>query len=160
MRAELLFLLHFGPSWLKASFQPVKTAAINFVNLNPLEKRAEVSRNKKGCPKSFLGQPFKKRLGRLSLIRKTIAAINRTIIPGLERNFAGTSTGSASGIKHFPLWPPAVFTGISARFASLWFIGKSFFLKKILFACCEYKLLAAVFTCDCFVLMNQLTYLI
>ena len=93
------------------------------------------------------------------MIGVAFAAINRTIVPRLERNFAFFSAGSAYSIKHFALRSAVVLTGIAARFASLWLVSEALFLEEILFACGEYKFLAAIYACECFVLMNQLKYL-
>jgi hypothetical protein len=95
----------------------------------------------------------------LSLVREAFAAINRTIFPGLEWDFAGLAARGTHSVEHFALRSAVAFTGIAAGLTSLRFIGESFFLEKVLFACCEHKILSAVFTCDSFVLMNQLEYL-
>lgn len=92
---------------------------------------------------------------------KTIAAIDRTVGSGLERNCAIFAARCANGIIHFALSPatPAVFAGITAVFASLGLVIETLLLIEILFTRSEYKFLAAILANDRFVLKNQWKYL-
>ncbi len=95
----------------------------------------------------------------LSLICKTIAAINRSIVSRLERDLATYSTRCACCVVHLSLLPSAAFTHVAAWFASLGLICKSLFGEKILFACRENEFLTTVFASNVFVLI-QLEYLV
>jgi len=95
------------------------------------------------------------------LVGKTITAIYGAIISGLEWDFAFFAAGSANSVKHLALSSAiaAILAHIAAGLAPLRFIGKTSFLKKILFTCRECKFLSAIFANNCFVLMDQLAYL-
>lgn len=68
------------------------------------------------------------------LFTEAIAAVDRTVCTGLERNFAGTAAGSAYSVKHLALAALAVvgstFAGITAGFAALRLIGEALFSKN------------------------------
>lgn len=96
----------------------------------------------------------------LSLVCKALAAVYRTVIPGLERNLAGFSAGSADSVEHFTRGSASIFAGVAAGLAALGLIGEAFFFKEILLTCRENKFLATVFAYQCFVLMHQLKYLV
>jgi hypothetical protein len=100
------------------------------------------------------GRTFKRLL--LSLSGKTIAAIYRAIVPGLERNLAGFPAGCADCIVHLTLGPAAIFPRSSAGRTSFGFISESLFFKKVLFACSECEFLTAVDAYERFVLMSQI----
>ena len=91
------------------------------------------------------------------MIGETIAAINRAVVSRLERNLARNPAGSADSVKHLTRPSAAVFTGITAGFASLRLVCEPFFREKLLLICCEGELLIAVSAYDCFVLIIQLT---
>ena len=96
--------------------------------------------------------------GRVSckLFTEAIAAVDRTVCAGLERNFAGTAAGSADSVKHLALAALAVvgstFAGIAAGFAALRLIGEALFSKKLLLVGGEGEFLSAIFADDRFVL--------
>ena len=90
------------------------------------------------------------------LFTEAIAAVDRTVCTGLERNFAGTASGSAYSVKHLALAALAVvgstFAGIAAGFAALRLIGEALFSKKLLLVGGEGEFLSAIFADDRFVL--------
>ena len=93
---------------------------------------------------------------RSELFTEAIAAVDRTVCTGLERNFAGTAAGSAYSVKHLALAALAVvgstFAGITAGFAALRLIGEALFSKKLLLVGGEGEFLSAIFADDRFVL--------
>jgi len=86
---------------------------------------------------------------RLTSICKAIAAINRAIFTGLERNLAGFSTFCADSVEHFTaaaiVTASGGLTGIAAGLATLRFIGKTFGSVKFLLAGGELEFSAAFF---------------
>jgi hypothetical protein len=95
----------------------------------------------------------------LSLICKAITAVYRTVVAGLERNFAGSSAFCAHGIIHLSVAGTAAgiaFAGVTARFAALGFIGETFFGEKFLFAGSKSKFAAAVFASKSFVVVHEI----
>ena len=91
---------------------------------------------------------------KLALFGEAIAAINRTVISGLERNFCFASAGSADGREHFLLAGSAIFSGVAAGLASLGFVCEAFFVVEVLFACSKNEFRAAVFANKGFVLKH------
>ena len=89
-------------------------------------------------------------------LSEALAAVDRTVCTGLERNFAGTAAGSAYSVKHLALAALAVvgstFAGITAGFAALRLIGEALFSKKLLLVGGEGEFLSAIFADDRFVL--------
>jgi hypothetical protein len=92
-----------------------------------------------------------------SLIGEAIAAINRTIIPRLERNLAFLAARSANSVKHLTLSPaPAIiFAYIAACLTPLRFVCETSLVKEILLTCRKYEFLPTISTDDRLVLMNQ-----
>jgi hypothetical protein len=84
---------------------------------------------------------------------EAIAAIYRAIVPGLKRNLALFSAGSAYGVEHLALRAPVVFTRAAAGFASSGLVCEPFFLKEILLGRRKYEFLTAICTYQSFVLM-------
>ena len=82
------------------------------------------------------------------LFTEAIAAVDRTVCTGLERNFAGTAAGSAYSVKHLALAALAV---VGSTFA-LRLIGEALFSKKLLLVGGEGEFLSAIFADDRFVL--------
>lgn len=82
----------------------------------------------------------------LSSVCKAIAAIYRTIITRFKRNFASFATSCTSGFEHFSVAAisSGIFTSITAGFASLWFICKTFGCIKFLFTCSKFEFGPAV----------------
>ena len=91
------------------------------------------------------------------LFTETITAINGAVIAGLKGNFAGFATFGANGVEHLALaalaaTAPVCFAGIAAIFATLGFIGETFFSVEFLLIGGENELGATVFAGDSFVL--------
>jgi hypothetical protein len=89
---------------------------------------------------------------------ETIAAINRAIITGLERNLAGSAAFRANGIIHLALAAVAAgvpFAGIPAGLAPLRFVGEPSLSIKFLFLRGENEFLATVYANECFVLIHK-----
>ena len=72
-----------------------------------------------------------------------IAAINGSVIAGLEGNFCFFAATSASSCEKFSLGLGRVFLSVAASFASLRFVLETFFCVEFLFACSEYELVTA-----------------
>jgi len=90
----------------------------------------------------------------LSLLRKAVAAINRTIVSRLKRNSGFTATGRTGCGEHFSRRCAAVFSGVAAGLASLGLVCKAFFSVELLLTCSENKLRATILTGQCFVLSH------
>ena len=98
----------------------------------------------------------------LSSIAETIAAINGTIVAGLERNFAGSSTLSTDCIIHLTVSAVAagvLLPGITAGLAALRLIGETLLSEEFLLLRGENEFLTAVFANDCFVLIHEIPLL-
>lgn len=91
---------------------------------------------------------------KLSLLGKTIAAVNRTVCLRLEGNFGFAAAGRAGSSEHFSRAGAAVFTGIAAGLASLRFVLEAFLSVEVLFARGEDKFCAAVFANEGLVLIH------
>ena len=74
-----------------------------------------------------------------------LAAINRTILPGFERNFCFAAAGSAGGGVHFFLGFDFVFACIAALFATLGLVNEAALCIEFLFAGGESELFSAFF---------------
>jgi hypothetical protein len=84
-----------------------------------------------------------------SVLCKAFAAIHRTVVPRLERNFASFAARSAYSVKHLTVTAlgiaSCIFTCIAARFAALRLIGEALFSKKFLLASSKFEFSSAVF---------------
>jgi len=101
----------------------------------------------------------------LSLVRKTITAINGTITSRLEGNLAAPAAVSANRVKHFALAfataaASVVLRDVTARLAPYRLVREAFFRKEILLTCRKHEFFPAVPADDCFVLMDQSKYLL
>ncbi len=85
---------------------------------------------------------------------KAFAAVNRSVIAGLERNFCFLATVCTNSCKEFSCSLACVLSCVTASFASLRFILKSACFVEFLFTGGENKFLAAVLTYQCFVLIH------
>ena len=74
-----------------------------------------------------------------------LAAINRTILSGFERNFCFAAAGSAGGGVHFFLGFDFVFACIAALFATLGLVNEAALCIEFLFAGGESELFSAFF---------------
>lgn len=74
-----------------------------------------------------------------------LAAINRTILSGFERNFCFAAAGSAGGGVHFFLGFDFVFACIAALFAALGLVNEAALCIEFLFAGGESELFSAFF---------------
>ena len=75
---------------------------------------------------------------------KALAAKNRSVAGGLERNLCFFSALSASYAEKLSLGLSCVLSLVTASLASLGLILEALLCKKLLFACCENKLLTAI----------------
>jgi hypothetical protein len=75
---------------------------------------------------------------------EAFAAINGTILFGLERYFAGLAARRANRIEHFPC-TSVVPARIAAGFAALGLVSEALFLIEILLTGGEHELFAAFF---------------
>jgi hypothetical protein len=93
---------------------------------------------------------------RLSLV-ETLAAIDRTIIPGLERNLAGSAAVCADCIVHLTLTTAVagvLLACVTACLAALGFVLETAFRIKFLFTGSENEFLTAVSANESFVLIH------
>ena len=67
------------------------------------------------------------------MLLKALAAVNGSVIAGLERNLRGFSTFRANCIKHFTLAATLILAGSTAGFAAYGFVLESFFRVELLF---------------------------
>lgn len=78
---------------------------------------------------------------------KTFAAVNGSIVGGLEGNFcffATVCTCSCEEFFRFFSRFACVLSDLTASFTSLGLVLEAFFCIEFLFACCKYKLLSAI----------------
>ena len=75
--------------------------------------------------------------------REALAAINRSVARGLERNLARLAAFRADGVEHFSLFATGVLSLRTAVLASLGFVLESLFRIELLLAGGEHELVAA-----------------
>ena len=79
---------------------------------------------------------------------KAFAAINRTVVTGLERHSCFAAAGRAGRREHFSFPSRSVLSCIAASFASLGLVYKPFFSIELLLAGSESKFFPALFADD------------
>ena len=85
------------------------------------------------------------------LLAEAVAAVNRTVGTGLERNFAGLAATCADRIIHLTVAAAtgrALLTGRAAVLATLGLIGETLFRVEFLLAGGEGEALSAIFADD------------
>ena len=87
-------------------------------------------------------------------IGKALAAINRTVLTGLERHSGLLAAIRANRRIHFTFPSGGVLAGVAAGLAALGFIHKALRRVKLLLPGCEYKFLAAFLTDESLVLVH------
>jgi hypothetical protein len=85
------------------------------------------------------------------LLRKAFAAVNRTVLTGLERNLGFATASSTSSGEPLSFAAGGVFASIPAGFATLGFIYETFFSVEFLFSGGEYEFISAFFAGESFV---------
>lgn len=94
------------------------------------------------------------------LSAETITAINRSVVAGLEGDFARTSASRANGVEHLAVacvaFTGIAFAGIAARFATLRLVIKALLRKEFLILGGKSKLLTTVLARDCFVFEHEI----
>ena len=83
-----------------------------------------------------------------------VAAINGSVIAGLEGNLSFFATTSASCREEFSCGLSSVLLSGTASLASLGFVLETFFSIEFLFTCCEYEFSSAIFAYQCLVLIH------
>jgi hypothetical protein len=88
------------------------------------------------------------------LLAEAVAAVNGTIVAGLERNLAFASAFSAHSIIHLSCTAASAgnLAGVAALFAALRLIRESFFGEKLLFTGGKHEFAATVFAIESLVL--------
>ena len=91
------------------------------------------------------------------MFRETVAAINRTLIAGLERYFGFFSALGANYGKHFAMFSAVTIAAafIATVATANGFVLETFFHVKFLLARAEDKILAAVFALECLVFKSH-----
>lgn len=85
---------------------------------------------------------------------KALAAVNRSVAGGLERNLGLAAASRAGRHKHFSCSFARVLAIVTAGFASLRLILESLLSIELLLAGSENKLLTAIFALQCDVLVH------
>jgi len=88
----------------------------------------------------------------------TIAAINGSVVSGLEWNLTVLSARRANDVEHLArasFVTSVVFCNAAAFRTALGFVLKTFLLIEFLLVCREHKFMSAVFTDQCVVLKIQ-----
>jgi hypothetical protein len=80
----------------------------------------------------------------VSLVRETFAAIDRSFVAGLERQFSLAAAFRASCDERLTISHRA-FLRVAAGLATLRFVYETFFVVKFLLARCEHEIRATVF---------------
>ena len=84
---------------------------------------------------------------------EAVAAINRTVTTGLERNLSGNATAIANYVVHLTL--VLRMTAVcAASLAAAWFVLKTFFCKELLFRSRESEFCATIAAAKCFVFVH------
>ena len=73
-----------------------------------------------------------------------VAAINRSVVAGLEGNLSFLAATCASGGEKFSCGLAGVLLSGTAGFASQGFVLKTFFCVEFLFTCGEYEFVTAI----------------
>ena len=100
-----------------------------------------------GVPRNSSFSDNRKLFGRIFFflhLCKALAAIYRAIVTRDERHLSHSSAGCANSLVHLSRSSRCVFTLVSASLAALRFVYKALGLVKLLLACSEYELLAAI----------------
>ena len=92
-------------------------------------------------------------------LSEALAAVNRTVLTGTERNLAGLAAVGAYSVKHLSLGAGIVLAGISALSASLRLVLEALLCIELLLTSGEYELLAALFAYQCLVCVLAFTSL-
>lgn len=85
------------------------------------------------------------------MLLEALAAINGSVIAGLERNLCGLSTFRTNRIKHLTLAATLILAGSTASLAANGFILESFFRIELLLSCGKDELRATIFAHQHFV---------
>ena len=85
------------------------------------------------------------------MLLEAFAAVNGSVVAGLERNLCGFSTFRANCIKHLTLAATLSLAGSTASFAADGFILESFFRVELLLSCGKDELRATIFAHQHFV---------
>lgn len=93
-------------------------------------------------------------LALLTHLGEALAAIDRTVLTGSERNLGFLTTSSAGSSEHFTLRLCGVLTGITAGFASLGLVYETLGSIKFLLAGGEYKFSATFFADESLVFVH------
>ena len=88
-------------------------------------------------------------------LSEALAAVNRTVLTGTERNLAGLAAVGAYSVKHLSLGAGIVLAGISALSASLRLVLEALLCIELLLTSGEYELLAALFAYQCLVCVHS-----
>jgi hypothetical protein len=90
-------------------------------------------------------------------ILEAFAAVDRTVIAGLEGNLAGLSTACAYCIIHLAcLSAVCCFASIAARFATLRLVGKALLSIKFLLTGSEGEFLSTILADQCLVVVHEI----
>ena len=85
------------------------------------------------------------------MLLEALAAVNGSVIAGLERNLCGLSTFRTNRIKHLTLAATLTLASITASLAANGFILESFFRIELLLSCGKDELRATIFAHQHFV---------
>jgi hypothetical protein len=91
-------------------------------------------------------------------LRKALAAIDRTVIAGLEGDLAGLSALGADSVIHLTLattFAAVVLPGVAALLAALRLVLETTLSVEFLFTGGKDELFAAVFAHECFVFVHN-----
>ena len=96
------------------------------------------------------------RKGLLALLSsEALAAVNGTILAGLEGNLASLAAGSADSVKHLAGSAATGLAGIAAGFAALGLVFEALFCIELLLTGGEHEFVAAFFADQSFVLEDN-----
>ena len=87
---------------------------------------------------------------------KALAAVNRSVAIGLERNFSFLTAVSANSCKHLTGSFTCILAKVAAGLASLGLVLEAFLCVELLLACSEDELLSAIFALKGLVLVHWL----
>lgn len=97
------------------------------------------------------------------LFTEAIAAVDGTVVTGLERNLAGLAALAANRVEHLPVTAAATgrisLASVAASLAALGLVAEALLGEELLLLNCESELLTAVLAYDCFVLKHGIPLL-
>ena len=79
-------------------------------------------------------------------LSEALAAVNGSVLSGLEGDLCFLAAVSANSVIHLPALSGRILSCVTAILAANGLVGEAFLSKKLLLACGEYELISAILT--------------